>query len=200
MKVKKLSLIVALVSLTLFFVPLTFACGTCGVTITKEPLYSGYTIEPSGHQCVLGTTYTGWVNSAPTSDLELYTFYEWWVQIQVTNWNSYTITNVRVMDRFGAEFGVDLVAYSGGAGGTMPVLTPQGNSEKIFVDWYIGSLGSGQSATLVLHVWTDHNPADKQEFTSCDAYYMNSGAVVKWLDSNSKQNSAESDPIVLTTF
>ena len=195
MRVKRLSLIVALLSFAMLLVPSVFACEPgdgvpCdGVTITKEPLYSGYTY-PDGT----------WVDSDPTSGLELYTLYEWYVQITIKNWNSYTITNVRLADRFGAEFAVQVLEYSGGSGGTAPVTWTKGNSAKVFLYWYIGSLGPGESAILVLHVWTDHNPAGKQEFTSYGTYDMNSGAVVKWLDDFGKQHSAETMPIEVSTI
>lgn len=201
MHIKRLSLIAALASLIFMIVAPTFACGTCGVTITKEPLYSGYILQTT-HNCEgTGETYEPGVHhSDPTSDLQLNTLYEWWIQIEVTNWNPYTITNVRLADRFGAEFGVCIIDYSGGTGGTEPELTTKGKSQKVFAEWYIGSLASGQSATLILHVWTDHNPADKPEFTSYGTYEINSGAVVKWLDNNGKQHSAETMPIVISTI
>ncbi len=178
-------------SLAFFFtllVPSVLACGVCEVTITKKPLYSGYT-KPDGT----------WVTSAPTSDLQLYTYYDWWVQIEVCT--PYTITNVRVSDRFGAEFGVSVIDYSGRTDGTRdaPVLTTQGKSAKVFLYWYVGTIEAGQCVSVWLHVWTDHNPADRQEFTSYGTYCMNSGAVVKWYDNFGVQHSAETGPIILST-
>jgi len=188
MKAKALPLSFALALFLLLIVPSTFACGVCEVTITKEPLYSGYT-KPDGT----------WVTSAPTTDLQLHTYYDWWVQIEVCT--PYTITDVRVADRFGAEFGVSVVDYTGRTDGSheAPVLTTQGKSEKVFLNWHVGTIEAGQCVSVWLHVWTDRNPACKQEFTSCETYYMNSGAVVKWLDSCGVQHSAETDPIVVST-
>lgn len=177
MQAKKLSLVVALASLTMLLVPLAFSTETCGVTISKRIVCDG-----------------------PTTGLELFTYHQWLVRITVTNLNSYPVTNVRLADRFGAEFGVDILEYSGGTGGTAPELSTIGASAKVTLKWYIGSLGAGESATVLLHVYTDINPAGMQEFTSCGTYYMNSGAVVKWLDSDGHQHSAETEPIVLTTF
>lgn len=177
MQTKKLSLAIVLASLTILLVPLAFGTETCGVTISKRIVCDG-----------------------PTTGLQLFTYHQWLVKITVTNLNSYPVTDVRLADRFGAEFGVDIVEYSGGAGGTPPELSTTGASEKVHLTWFIGSLGAGESATILLHVYTDINPAGVQEFTSCGTYYMNSGAVVKWLDFDGKQHSAETEPIVLTTF
>lgn len=188
MQVKKRSLIamLSLLSFGILLVPSTFACGNCGVTITKEPLYSGYTY-PDGT----------WVNSAPTSGLELNTRYDWWVRITVRNFNPYIITHVRVFDRFGAEFGVEWIEYEGRC---EPVLTTNGNSDKVFLEWYVGDIWPEGQAWVVLHVWTDHNPRGWQEFTSPDTYEMNSGAIVKWLDDFGKQHSAETMPIIVSTM
>lgn len=166
----------ALVSLTIMLVPSTFATGTCGVTICKRIICD-----------------------TPTSGLQLNTYYEWLVQITVTNLNAYPITDVTLKDRFGAEFGVDVVEYSGGSGGAAPELTTKGASDKVFLEWYIGSLGAGESAVIKLHVYTDINPGGHQEFTSCDTCDMNSGAVVKWLDDVGKKHSAETLSLVVST-
>jgi hypothetical protein len=173
-----------------------YATNPCGVTITKEALYSGYTL-PSPHVCEgNGETYEGWYDSSLMSGLELYTFYDWWIQIRICT--PYTITNVRMSDRFGAEFGVEVIDYTGGSSGEAPVLTTKGNSDKVFLNWDIGTLYGGECATVWLHVWTDHNPAGKQEFTSYGCYYLNSGAVAKW-KVNGAQYSAETGQLMIST-
>ena len=186
LQIKRSLPLIMLVFSAFMLISPVFACGACEVTITKEPLYSGYT-KPDGT----------WVDSAPTSGLQLFTHYEWWVRIQICTPD--TITNVRLYDRFGAEFGVDIVEYRGGSGGSPPVIRTKGKSEKVFLEWQIGTLEGGQCAAIFLHVWTDHNPAGKQEFTSYGTYEMNSGAVVKWFDSFGKQHSAETASIVIST-
>jgi len=85
-------------------------------------------------------------------------------------------------------------------GGGIPEVTLHGGSDQCRVTWYIGSLASGESAWVDLQVETDINPGGKQEFTSCGEYYLNSGAVVKWLDDRGKQHSNEADPVVVTTY
>ncbi len=165
--------------LLLFLISPAKSCGVCEVTLTKQALYSGY-YPQQDHVCAgNGQTYPGrnTYHSSPTTGLQLNTFYDWWIQIQICT--PRTITNVRLSDRFGAEFGVELIAYSGGSSGSTPILSTQGKSQKVFLNWYIGTLNSGECATIILHVWTDHNPAGKQEFTSYGTYYLNSGAVAK---------------------
>lgn len=168
-----------------------------GVNLSKAVLYSGYTL-PEPHVCVGdGQTYSGWQNSDPMSGLQLFTFYDWWIRIEICA--SDTITNVRLSDRFGAEFGVEVIDYSGGSSGLAPVLTTKGNSDKVFLNWNIGTICGGECASVWLHVWTDHNPAGKQEFTSYGCYYLNSGAVAKW-KMNRAQYSAETGQIMIATI
>lgn len=177
MRIKGLSLVLALISLTIMLVPSVFAASCDGVTLGKKIICD-----------------------TPTSGLQLYTYYEWLVQITVHNLNSFPITDVTLKDRFGAEFGVDIVEYSGGSGGAAPVLSTIGASAKVFLDWYIGTLGPDESAVIKLHVYTDINPGGNQEFTSCDCYEMNSGAVVKWLDDLGKKHSLSTGSLVVSTF
>ena len=157
-----------------------------GVTLSKAVLYSGY-ILPNGT----------WVSSAEISGLQLYTHYDWWVRIQICT--EKTVTCVRLADRFGAEFGVEVIDFVGGSSGEAPVLTTKGNSDKVFLNWNVGTLCAGECATVWLHVWTDHNPAGRQEFTSYGCYYVNSGAVAKWKDCG-VQYSAETGQITISTI
>jgi len=177
MQIKKLSLVVMLLSLTMLLMPSAFANGCDGVIIKK------------------------WLDcgSAPTCGLGIYPEepWVWFVGISVRNDNPYTITNVYVEDRFGAEFAVTV--ESGPNYGTVS-LTTKGASNKVFLEWDIGSLGPGAWAGVLLRVQTDLNPAGRPEFTSCGEYYMNSGAVVKWLDDLGKQHSLETGTIMVTTY
>jgi hypothetical protein len=176
----------------------------CGVTLSKYILHSGYTLPAGGHECErYGTvyTYSGWVNSADETDLELFTIYEWWIRIRVCASDidpAEKIEDVVLADRFGAEFGVCIVDYKGGDSGEEPEIYTKGNSEKVFLKWDIGDIEAGKCATIWLHVWTDHNPAGKQEFTSYGTYYINSGAVAKWKIGRTKY-SAETGQLMVST-
>ena len=97
-------------------------------------------------------------------------------------------------DRFGGEFGVDKMGSPNK--GTIS-FSLSGRTEKVHLVWAIGDLEPGEIATVTLNVYTDINPGDKQEFTSCGTYTMNSGAVVKWLDDRGKQGSAVTESIII---
>jgi len=137
-------------------------------------------------------------DSAPMTGLELFTRYDWYIRITLENlWTEDGLEDVRLHDRFGAEFGVEVVYYSHG---TDPELTPHGKSAKIFLEWNIGALAAGETATLILHVWTDCNPSKggmvHQQFASPGEYYMNSGATVQANDpSTGRQFSTTSAQI-----
>ena len=171
MQIKKLSIIAMLVCAMFLLVPLVFATTVNEVEITKEI-----------------------VCSTQTTGLQQKTYYNWYVEIKVTNYNNYPITNVKVSDRFGGEFGVEILIP--GPQGEVE-LTYSGKTEKVSLFWNIGTLFEGQTATLTLNVFTDTNPGGQPEFTSPGEHLMNSGAVVKWLNDRGKQNSAVTDPIVL---
>lgn len=170
-----------------------------GVTLSKYILHSGYTLPAEGHECErygVNYTYSGWVNSAGETGLELNTIYEWWIRIQVCA--SVGIEDVTLADRFGAEFGVCIVDFEGGNSGEEPEIQTKGNSEKVFLTWNIGDIEEGECATVWLHVWTDHNPAGHQEFTSYGDYYINSGAVAKWYFCGIKFSAATGQLMVST--
>ncbi len=76
-------------------------------------------------------------------------------------------------------------------------LTTQGNSNKEFLKWEVGTLGPGGTANLVLMAQTDLNPAGHQEYTSPGTYEFNSGAVLKFLV-DGKQTSFETGSIMVT--
>jgi hypothetical protein len=140
MQTKKLSIAVAMMSLMVLLVPLAFATTNDGVCITKEITCGGST----------------------TVTQDQYNY--WWVTITLTNGNSFDITNVVVSDRFGGEFGVTI--QSGPSQGDV-AFSYSGATEKVSMLWTIGTLTAGSTATLTLYVYTDTNPAGRQEFTSC---------------------------------
>jgi len=109
------------------------------------------------------------------------------------------IENVVVTDRFGAE--IEIVGYD--PGDTMPAshgsatYSINGNSDKVFLTWNIGTLPFGEMATLIFEISTDHNPADHQEYTSPGCYELNSGAVLKFTYGG-KRYSAYTLPITVS--
>ena len=118
--------------------------------------------------------------------------------IQVHNPTGSTWTNVVVTDHFGAELGVSVPAI-GAPNPTQgtPFLTTQGKSDKVFLEWNVGTIPAGGTASLVLSVVTDQNPGGQQEYTAVGVHEFNSGAVLKYRDSQNKQKSASTGPITL---
>jgi len=176
MKIQKKFPLIALASLTIIMlVPSAFANGCNGDLITKEIIDT----------CEF--------NSDPTSGLSLYTPYQWYVKITVTNNLGETMMDVYLKDRFGGEFAVGLVDSSEGL--SLDILTTKGKTAKVFLDWEYGDLMPGETIWVLLLVSTDENPGGNQEFTSCGCYYLNSGATVQW-----KGGSASTGTLVVTTY
>lgn len=98
----------------------------------------------------------------------------WRLTIKVTNNHFQAMKDVRVIDNFGAEFGVEPAKPS--HGNVEIALT--GNSEKAHLVWVVGDLPAGETAQLYLTVTTDCNPAGRQEFTSPGKYELNPGATL----------------------
>jgi uncharacterized repeat protein (TIGR01451 family) len=114
---------------------------------------------------------------------------QWAIVFEVTNPFGYTMEEVVITDRFGGEIeiddadpeieGVNEVSITHG---TWSYYT-KGKSEKVFLTWDIGDLDPGETALLIVLVSTDLNPAGKQEYTSPGFYELNSGATLKFIDS-----------------
>jgi len=103
----------------------------------------------------------------------------WIMEIYVVNTFPFTIQNVVITDNLAAELKLDYYLPA-----TTDVVTKtQGKSKKVKLKWTIGDLSPGSSASLKLYVSTDLNPSGKQEFTSPGCYELNSGSVVKFIDS-----------------
>ncbi|MBI5000962.1 MAG: DUF11 domain-containing protein [Euryarchaeota archaeon] len=123
-----------------------------------------------------------------------FTYYEWELQITVTNTGGSAATDVVVKDVLPAELDfVDMVASSGNAtsmvtgddsGGTRSALPPPTilPMRSTHIEWVIGYMAPGQSATLYMKICTRTNPAGKQEFTSSGLYSLNDGACLKAID------------------
>jgi hypothetical protein len=122
---------------------------------------------------------------------------QWAVVIDVTNTYGYTMEDVVVKDRFGAEIEIDEVLEI--TDGTYTETT-KGKSAKVFLTWDIGDLPDGETARLALLVSTDLNPAGKQEYSSPGTYELNSGATLKFIDPDGTQLSAYTDSIYVTVL
>ncbi len=118
--------------------------------------------------------------------------------VQVHNPTGSSWMNVVVTDHFGAELGVTIPSI----GAPNPTqgnvsLTTQGKSEKVFLEWTIGTIPAGGTANLILSVLTDVNPGGAQEYTATGVYEFNSGATLKYRDTQGKQKSASTGSIEL---
>jgi PKD repeat protein len=122
-----------------------------------------------------------------------HTYYEWELQITVSNDGGSAATDVVVRDVLPAELEmIDMISSTGMAatdisetGGTRaalpePVILPERSTR---ITWIVGTLEPGQSETLYMKVCTRLNPAEKQEFTSPGIYILNQGAYATGFDS-----------------
>ncbi|MFW9820079.1 MAG: FG-GAP-like repeat-containing protein, partial [Candidatus Thorarchaeota archaeon] len=135
-----------------------------------------------------------------TLTIEVATETQWALVIEVTNPFSYTMTDTRITDRFGAEIEIDEPFPSSITHGTASYYT-KGKSAKVFLTWDIGDLLSGETARLILLVSTDLNPAGHQEYTSSGIYDLNSGATLKFIDpEQDMQLSAVTDSIDVEVY
>jgi hypothetical protein len=116
--------------------------------------------------------------------------------IQVHNSSGMPWTNVVVKDRWGAEIDVTAATPTHGTA----ALTTKGKSEKEFLEWVIGNLADGETASLVLRSVTDLNPAAHQEYTECSYHEFNSGAVLKFRNPDGKQRSYETGGIIASVL
>ena len=136
------------------------------------------------------------------NDVPVFTRITWVVTIAISNPYDYVMTDVIVKDNFSAELNGELISdvpletlikrYTKGKA-PMKTIEPQ----QIRIEWEVGTLAPGESATLELLVWTKFNPAGKQEYTSTGWYTMNSGPTMKWLDNFGHQWSAEAPSLTI---
>jgi len=82
---------------------------------------------------------------------------QWSLEIRVTNPFSYTMTNVVVTDRFGAEIEFD-PSFPFSITHGVASYYMHGASDKLFLTWNVGNLLPGQTAQLITLVSTDTNP------------------------------------------
>ncbi|MDD4308701.1 MAG: hypothetical protein PHU53_07860 [Thermoplasmata archaeon] len=122
-----------------------------------------------------------------------HTYYEWELQITVTNIGGSAAESVTVFDVLPAELELlDIVPSTGSteyfgpaeegtrAAPTPDTILPQ---KSTHITWTVGTLEPGQSETLYMRICTRLNPAGKQEFTSPGTYILNEGAYAVWADS-----------------
>ena len=125
---------------------------------------------------------------------------QWAVVIDITNTFSYTMTDAKITDRFGAEIEIDEPFPVSITHGTV-TYTTKGKSAKVFLTWEIGDLPPGETARLILLVSTDINPKGIQEYSESGIYELNSGATLKFIDSEQDvQLSAYTDSIYVTVL
>ncbi len=111
-----------------------------------------------------------------------HTYEEWKIRILVTNGG--IARNLTVKDTIPNEFDVDLNRTDASTG-SYEFATGNGATK---LTWNV-SLEAGESAYLDMLVYTEENPAGKQEFTSCGRYALNDGAEITEL--GIKSNSLE---------
>jgi PKD repeat protein len=119
-----------------------------------------------------------------------HTYYEWVLQISVTNVGGRAATDVEVRDMLPAELGLlELVASNGEAisfvTGTraLPPSNTIGPVRSTHITWTIDSMAPGETETLTMRICTRLNPAGRQEFTSPGVYSLNDGAWLTAVDS-----------------
>ncbi len=124
----------------------------------------------------------------------------WLVIIGISNIDDEiaTMENVVVKDRLGGDLELHCAVESMGAATS----DTTGKTEKVHLTWDLeGNLGGNEWAYLLLDISTDENPgkgknAPHQEYTEEGSHDLNSGAVVKFIDSETKfQLSAHTAPL-----
>jgi len=121
-------------------------------------------------------------------------------QMKITVTPDEDIFDAVVTDRFGAEIEIDLpfpviITHGTASWDHGPGHGKKSKSGKVFLTWEIGDLTAGTTATLQFTISTGLNGAGKQQYTSCGRYELNSGAVLKFFDTNEKQVSVYTLPI-----
>lgn len=118
---------------------------------------------------------------------------KWYFTLNITVTNKDTddaFTNVVVKDNFGGDLEVMSTTPSQGS----VTIKLKGRTQKAQLSWDVGTLAAGGSATLLVEVSTDKNPAGHQEYTEGGIHCLNSGATVKGII-HDEQLSVTTDPI-----
>ena len=125
----------------------------------------------------------------------------WDVTIAVTNILGDEITlmsDIVVQDRFGGELEINSFIVNSG---TLEIKL-SGKTDKPKIKWDDFSLSDGTSETANLTVSTDVNPGGQHSYSTAGEYEMNSGAVLKFIDSEGTgfQLSAHTPQITVVVF
>jgi uncharacterized repeat protein (TIGR01451 family) len=134
----------------------------------------------------------------------LFTLEEWTFTYIVKNNYDYTMTDVRVKDRFGADLDMNTDPYDAdnpqgywASAGTFSVSFNRGKMKQPRFNWNIENLAPGESVMLQVTVQTDKNPKGKQEYTSPGVHILSSGATMKWTDEDGTQWSMKTTQITV---
>ena len=143
-------------------------------------------------------TETGWVslddwhigNGTPGQEwVPLFRKIKWTVTYYVPNTSGDTMYDAVLKDRFGAELDQADPGQYTASQGSVTFEYSTGEMKQLRITWDIGDLPDGTIATLSFDVVTKENPPGKQEYTSPGRKTLNSGAVLKWKDASSHQDS-----------
>jgi hypothetical protein len=130
--------------------------------------------------------------------LEVGEFWGFVLAITVTNNSDLDITDLVVKDRLGGDLGF---ADSDPAPSDIDT---KGKTNKVFLEWELGTLPAGDSTTIYLIVYTDINTgtgngkkSGHQEYTSTGEHELNSGANAKGMLDDELQVSNSSDSVTV---
>jgi PKD repeat protein len=113
--------------------------------------------------------------SGPDS-VPMFTRASWEMRIDVWNSGAVALADVAVTDTVPGEYGIVAMSYNAGS------VSTRTTGKATHIDWSVGELGPGASASLWFTVATKLNPAGKQEFTSPGTYVLNPGASATAID------------------
>lgn len=122
----------------------------------------------------------------------------WVLSIVISNDLSTTMTDVVVKDNLAAELAINMTFGFHKTKGSVSYYTT-GRSEKVHLTWQVGDLAPGERVVLWFKVFTDMNPAGRQEYTSPGEYDLNSGPVMKY-NVDGVQDSLELNAITITVL
>jgi hypothetical protein len=154
-------------------------------------------------------------------DVPIETCVVWIARICIINTDNYCYTDLVITDHWGAELAGQSMDYP--FVNLQPTIHTRGKSHKQSFEgqyrltWYVtyisgdvsdpddvdnsGELCPGESAHIEMYVWTDLNPAGRQEYTSPGDYTLNSGPTDKWLSvEDGHQRSSYSLPVYVNAY
>jgi fimbrial isopeptide formation D2 family protein len=124
------------------------------------------------------------------------------ILITVHNGTTSPWSSTVVTDTFGSDLDVSVsVAASLGTANLNLTAPPPnakaGVTQKWKLNWNIGTLIAGGTATLTLTAVTDINPGGNQEYTSCGTHVVNGGANLRFRNSANKSQSFNTGAITV---